>query len=191
MPARIAQWFKEGYDTQRINGLIQARRVSMYMLFRLLPILFLVGVVGFVQAAVSDFMHRDLDGVEYRLNNYKGKWVVVNYWATWCTPCVKEIPDLIDFHNRHQGKDAVVLGVNMEETSDENVKKFLSRFDVSYPMLLAEPDSRTPLGEISGLPTTFIISPDGKVVHKELGRITKQELEDIINSKKSSGNVKR
>jgi len=161
------------------------------MLFRVLPFLVLLGLIGFVNAAVSEFMYRDLDGVEYRLENYKGKWVVVNYWATWCAPCVKEIPDLIEFHDKHQNKDAVVIGVNMEETSDENVRKFLARFKVNYPMLLAEPDSRSPLGEIKGLPTTFIVSPDGNVVHQELGRVTYAELEDIIRRKSSKKAIVR
>jgi len=151
------------------------------LFFRALPILLLLGLIGLVHAAVSEFILRDLDGVEHRLQDYRGKWIVVNYWATWCPPCVKEIPELNAFHNRHKNQGAVVVGVNMEDIADDQVRDFLNDFQVDYPILLAEADFRSPLGPIDGLPTTFLVSPEGKVVERILGQVSKKRLETLIS----------
>ena len=77
-----------------------------------------------LMAAPIDAEFVDLNGKTVKLSDYRGKWVVVNYWATWCPPCVKEIPELVSFHEAHSKKDAVVLGVNHQEDPVAEVKKF-------------------------------------------------------------------
>ena len=152
--------------------------------FRILPVLLCLFVASFVYANSTDFDLSDLEGKDHKLSDYKGKWVVVNYWATWCPPCVEEIPELIFFHDQHKDKDAVVLGINFEDSSERKVKNFLEDYMVSYPVLLAEPDTYSDMGKITGLPTTFIVSPEGEVVHKKVGSVDAAYLEKVIDEYK-------
>jgi len=139
--------------------------------------------IGAVSAAT--FMLADLDGKEHKLSDEKGKWIIINYWATWCPPCVEEIPELIFFHDKHKSKDAVVWGVNFEDVSENKVKAFLEDYMVSYPILLAEPDSRSYFGPIQGLPTTYFISPNGKLVHTRVGQVSIEYIESIMKKFKN------
>jgi thiol-disulfide isomerase/thioredoxin len=132
----------------------------------------------FVQAA--DFSLQGIDGKQYRLSDYRGKWVVVNYWATWCPPCREEIPELIGFHDQHKDKDAVVLGVNYEDKSADALKAFVDDYLISYPVLLGEVGSGKNVGPIPGLPTTYVISPTGEVVARQVGPLTAEMLDDFL-----------
>ncbi|HFE39277.1 MAG TPA: TlpA family protein disulfide reductase [Gammaproteobacteria bacterium] len=149
-------------------------------LIKCLSLLLCLSIISFVYAYSAEFNLSDLQGKDHKLSDYKGKWVVVNYWATWCAPCVAEIPELIAFREDQRGKDVVVLGINYEDASEQAVKKFLEDFDLNYPILLAEPEPDNALGEITGLPTTFIVSPDGEVVHKKSGLLDAAYLENTI-----------
>lgn len=154
-------------------------------LLKYFPILIVAAVVTLVSAnSATNFNLADLDGKEHNLSDYRGKWVVVNYWATWCPPCIEEIPELNSFHDKHKKTDAVVLGVNFEELDPDLVSQFLEEYMVSYPILLDEPDKFTELGRIDGLPTTFIISPRGEVVHKKTGKVDTAYLEKVIQEYK-------
>lgn len=137
-------------------------------------------VISLVYANNTEFSLSDMEGNEHTLSDYQGKWVVINYWATWCPPCVEEIPELVSLQNKYQHENLVVLGVNYEDVSEQKVADFVNRHKVNYPVLLAEPDTYSPLGKIVGLPTTFIISPDGKVVHKKTGSVDAAYLEQMI-----------
>ncbi len=142
-----------------------------------------------VQAAETiDYSLPDLDGKVHSLSDYKGKWVIVNYWATWCPPCLEEIPDLVAFHERHarQGGDVVVLGVNFEDISAEQLANFVEGQMITYPILRSEPTAATPLGPIPGLPTTYIVAPDGTPVARQVGPVTGEQLDDYINAKKAA-----
>ena len=131
-----------------------------------------------------DYSLPDLQGKSHSLADYKGKWVVVNYWATWCPPCQEEIPDLVDFHDRHKDVDAVVLGINFEDIGQEQLQTFVDSFLISYPVLRSEPLASTPLGPIPGLPTTYIVAPDGSPVARQVGPVTGEQLDAYIANKK-------
>jgi thiol-disulfide isomerase/thioredoxin len=109
---------------------------------------------------------------------------VVNYWATWCPPCQEEIPELVDFHERHKDGDAVVIGVNFEDIGADQLKSFVESYLITYPVLRSEPLPATPLGPIPGLPTTYIIAPDGAPVARQVGPVTGEHLDNYIDRKK-------
>ena len=152
---------------------------------RLMLAAILLALAGLAQAEPVDYSLPGLDGKTHSLADYRGKWVIVNYWATWCPPCQEEIPDLVAFHERHRGKDAVVLGVNYEDIGAEQLKDFVDSFMITYPILRADPDPATPLGPIPGLPTTYIIAPDGSPVARQVGPVTGEQLDEYITRKQA------
>jgi thiol-disulfide isomerase/thioredoxin len=128
-----------------------------------------------------DFTLQQLHGETVSLSDYRQKWVVLNYWATWCAPCRKEIPDLTSLHEARD--DVVVLGLAFEDTEMENFDEFLEEFHPSYPILLvdvyAPPE---PFGAPRVLPTTIILNPEGYPVKTYLGPVTREDIESFIDS---------
>ena len=106
--------------------------------------------------------------------------IVLNYWATWCPPCREELPVLAIFHEAHQDKDAVVLGVASEKIAIERLSEFVEEQMIDYPILPMNPSSNTPFGRLVGLPTSFLISPDGQQIKVHLGPLTQQQLETYL-----------
>ena len=151
---------------------------------RFLAFVFMVLYAATGVAEPVDYSLPDLQGKTHSLADYQGKWVIVNYWATWCPPCQEEIPDLVDFHDRHKDGDAVVIGINFEDIGEEQLSDFVESFLISYPILRSEPLAVTPLGSVPGLPTTFIIAPDGSPVARQVGPVTGKQLDDYITRKK-------
>ena len=133
-----------------------------------------------IHAEPVDFALPDVKGVEHKLSDFRGKWVVVNYWATWCPPCLTEIPELVDFHEEHKDKDAVVLGVNFEDIGIKGLEQFSEEYFMNYPVLRTKPGPRSELGSIPGLPTTYLISPEGEVVARQVGPVTAKLINDFI-----------
>ncbi len=137
----------------------------------------------FAVAGDIEFTAKDLTGKQYQLSDYKGKWVVVNYWATWCPPCLDEIPELIEFHEQYSKDKAVVLGVSYEEFDREYLTKFVDEYFMSYPVLIGDISQPPPFGPLIGLPTTYVISPEGKLTYTQVGGVTKAWLEDAMKLK--------
>ncbi|NOX91079.1 MAG: TlpA family protein disulfide reductase [Gammaproteobacteria bacterium] len=139
-----------------------------------------------VQAEPAEFVLSDMQGVEHKLSDYRGKWVVVNYWATWCPPCLTEIPELVDFHEERKDKDAVVLGVNFEDISLNALKQFSEEYFMNFPVLRSKPGPDSALGPIPGLPTTYLVSPGGEVVARQVGPVTAELIADFIAQQKTA-----
>jgi len=137
------------------------------------------------QVWAVDYELPDVDGQMQSLDQYQGKWVIVNYWATWCGTCMKELPDLVSMHENNKDKDIVVVGVNFETIGNEQLKSFVEKLSIPYPVLRSEPLPVTALGKVPALPTTYIIDPDGNVVAGEVGLVSRGDLEDFIASKKA------
>ena len=136
------------------------------------------------QVNAVEYQLPNTEGEMQSLDQYKGKWLVVNYWATWCGTCLKELPELINLHESNKDKDIVVVGINFETIEKESLKKFVNEKTIPYPVLTTEPVAVTPLGKVPALPTTYIINPEGKVVAGEVGIVTQENLESYIAQKK-------
>jgi peroxiredoxin len=132
-----------------------------------------------VAFAADDFELSDLDGNPHRLADYRGDWVVVNYWATWCAPCRKEIPDLSALHDARA--DITVLGLAFEDTDVEDFRRFLEQYPATYPILLVDVyDPPAMLGAPRALPTTFLVNTEGEMVHTWIGPITGEMISNWI-----------
>ena len=128
-----------------------------------------------------DFALQQLGGGEVSLSDFRGEWVVVNYWATWCAPCLKEIPDLSELHKERS--DLTVLGLAFEDLEDSDFAGFLEDFDVSYPILKVDVyQPPEPFGAPRVLPTTIILDKQGRAVKAFLGPVTREAIEGYIDS---------
>ncbi|MDJ0881193.1 MAG: TlpA disulfide reductase family protein [Gammaproteobacteria bacterium] len=145
-------------------------RILLLLTFCLNPLL--------VQAVDMDLPR--LGGGNDRLSDYNGKWVVVNYWATWCPPCREEMPELQAFHDEHHETKGVVLGINTEVLSHDAIQAFLEDYFITYPNYATGPTSSSELGDIPGLPTTFLVSPEGQVEARQVGAVTREMIENFI-----------
>lgn len=133
-------------------------------------------------AVAVDMPLDDVYGNKANLSSFEGKWVVVNYWATWCPPCIVEMPELQSFHDAHEKKDALVIGINTEHIGKQQLLSFLDDYFITYPVFVSKPIKKSELGLIPGLPTTFLVSPDGKVVARQVGPVTQDMIEQFIDN---------
>ena len=134
--------------------------------------------------AAADFSFRDIVGKQHNLADYRGKWVLVNYWATWCPPCLKEIPDLMALHDAHKDKDLVVIGIVTDYNSPKLVTDFVRDHRISYPVVLGNDAIVAQVGRVEGLPMTYMFNPQGKMVAYNVGALTQKAVEGYIRSKK-------
>ncbi|MBU0623201.1 MAG: TlpA family protein disulfide reductase [Gammaproteobacteria bacterium] len=133
-------------------------------------------------AFAQGFDFKDLQGKKQRLSDYRGQWVLVNFWATWCPPCLEEIPDLIALHEAHRKTDLVVIGVALDSTR-ESVVEFVAKKKVSYPIVFGDYTLAQQVGEVNALPTSFLYDPAGKLVSYQEGMLTRESVESYIRSK--------
>ena len=132
-------------------------------------------------ATGADFRLTDSDGKLHRLGDYRGKWVIVNFWATWCPPCLEEIPDLVAVTEAR--KDVQVFGVAMEFQDSKQVLQFAEGMFVNYPIVLGDRNTADLIGKVQGLPTTFIYDPQGKLAVRHVGKITRKQIERLLDGK--------
>ena len=124
----------------------------------------------------------DTTGNIYTQENTRGKYLVVNFWATWCTPCLKEIPVFVEFYNQHSDQ-VEILGLDYEPINLSAIDKFIERFSINYPIILFDEknESEYPkFGDIVGMPTTQIYDPKGELMQTFLGEINIEDLQKII-----------
>jgi len=148
-----------------------------------LTALVLTGPAIAATAATPDLKITTLDGKPFDLAAERGKWVVVNYWATWCVPCIKEMPDISTFVKNH--KNVTAIGLAFEDTDAKDIRAFLAKHPVVYP--IAQVDVMDPPKAFEapkGLPTTYLIAPDGTVAKRFVGPVTEQSLGEAISKGK-------
>ena len=127
----------------------------------------------------SDFALETLDGTEVSLSDYRGKVVLINFWATWCPPCRAEIPDLEAAYQARQDEGFVVLGISVEEPR-EAVAPFAQAIGMSYPVLLDRGGQVMKMFRAPGLPISLILDRDGVIKVRHVGILTREQLEDYL-----------
>jgi thiol-disulfide isomerase/thioredoxin len=152
-------------------------------LARALPAILAALLLVATPSMAADVRWSDLDGKTHRLTDYRGQWVLVNYWATWCPPCLEELPELEQFHVQSGGK-ATVLGVNTESIGGDALRAFVGDWQLSYPIMRAAANPRTTelIGPVEGLPTSFLITPRGEVVARQVGTVTADGIRRFIEN---------
>lgn len=146
----------------------------------LLVLLFLASV-----AHATDFVLEDMQGKPQRLADYRGKWVLVNFWATWCPPCLREIPELNSLHQAHKDTNLVVIGIVMDSGSSSKVADFVRAHDMKYPIVMGDRKVSRQIGRIDVLPTSYLFSPEGEQVTSHAGSVTRESIEAYIKSSRA------
>lgn len=132
----------------------------------------------------ADFSLQDMQGKMHRLTDYRGKWVLINFWATWCPPCVTEIPELTSLHNAHKDNDLVVIGIAIDSGSSRKVADFAGKHGISYPVVMGNEKIAAQIGEMEVLPTSYLYAPNGEQVSYQAGEVTRESIEAYIKNKK-------
>ena len=141
---------------------------------------FLINLI-FILSACSEPDYILVDGDTGHLDDFLGKWLVVNYWADWCPPCIKEMPELANFYNSN--KDSVlVLAYNFDRLEGEELSNQIERFGVDIPSITNDPGLLFGWESPPSLPATYIITPEGKLLHTLIGPQTQEGLEEYINN---------
>ncbi len=126
--------------------------------------------------AAENFKTKLLNGETFELLDQRGKVVILNIWATWCPPCVEEMPDLVDIHEKYQEEGLVILGVSIDKQGKSVVVPFVKKYNVTYPVTIDDGTIMSKYGPIIGIPTTYIIDKEGNLRYFATGAITKKEL---------------
>jgi len=128
-------------------------------------------------ASAKDFSFTDTKGNPQNLVDYRGQWVLVNFWATWCPPCRQETPDLVALHNEHK---LAVIGVALDSQRPA-VKAFMTKYAVTYPIVIGSYTmAEYQVGKVEALPTSYLYDPTGQLVSFQEGMLTRQEIETYI-----------
>ena len=117
----------------------------------------------------------------FQLKDYHGEILLVAYWATWCKPCVTEVPTLIELQNKYGDEDFTVIGISVDK-SQTLVKKFIAKKGINYPVYMADESVEQIFGTIFGLPTTFLLDANGEIIQKNLEYLPPEGLEMTIRS---------
>ncbi len=129
-----------------------------------------------------DFNLSDINGKKVRLSDFKGKVVILDFWATWCPPCKMEIPSFIELYKQYKNDGLVVIGVAID--NEIKVKNFVKEYKVNYPILIADETTIIKYGGIRGIPTTFIIDKNGNIKNQYVGYRPKEVFEESFKALK-------
>jgi peroxiredoxin len=144
------------------------------------------GPKGAVGTAAPEFTLQDISGSPMNLANYRGKVVLLDFWATWCTPCRGEIPHFIDYQNKYAAQGLQVLGISMDDDA-KPVHAFYDEMKMNYPVAMGSSQLADSYGGVLGLPVTFLIGRDGRIAKKYVGAVdmavVEQEMTALLQAK--------
>jgi len=136
-------------------------------------------VAGSLGEPAFDFELKDSTGKTVRLSDFKGKIVVLDFWATWCPPCRKEIPGFVSLHNNYKERGVEVIGVSLD-TSWSPVKTFMQEYRITYTIVLGDQKLTEMYGGFTGIPTTFVIDRNGVIRDKHTGYMPEETFEEAV-----------
>jgi peroxiredoxin len=137
-----------------------------------------------------DFALTSLDGKTVKLSDFRGKAVLLNFWATWCGPCKIEMPWFVELQKKYGPQGLQVLGIAMDDSGAKEIGDFARAMNVNYPIVIGKESVGDQYGGIPVLPSTFYIDRDGKVIDRVFGLVSRSEIEsDIQKALASSGQV--
>ena len=134
------------------------------------------------RTSAPDWQLNDLNGKTVKFSDFRGKVVILDFWATWCIPCRIEIPHFAELQKQYGDKGLNVIGVSLDEQGPEIVKKFVKRLGVNYPIVIGKEKVVEAYGRIDALPTTFVIDRQGRIVSRHIGYDDKAAFEKEIQS---------
>ena len=146
--------------------------------FNILLIFLAIMLAGNVRAS-DDWSLSDMTGKVHTLSDYRGKWLLINFWATWCPSCVAEIPGFGKLMESHHD-DLVIIGIAENYRTHQEVINFVNQKNIVYPIVLGDEDTAGDFGGIAGFPTSFLYSPSGKLVERIEGAVTQADIERRI-----------
>lgn len=126
-----------------------------------------------------DFALRDLENNSIRLSDYKGKVVLLDFWATWCPPCREEIPHLVEIYKKYKD-NIIIIGLSLDKKDIPALKGFVKQYNINYPIVFADNDTVSAYGGIKYIPTLFVIDKEGMIRDKFTGYTAKETLEQAI-----------
>lgn len=135
---------------------------------------------GFAQKKPEtvDFELSDIDGDRHRLSDFRGNWVIVNFWATWCGPCIREIPLLNEIATTPAEVKPIVIGIDFEQIDLADLRAYMDKLKISYLVLLIGDAPLIPFEPLRGLPTTFFVSPEGTIAKTHIGEMSREKLHE-------------
>jgi thiol-disulfide isomerase/thioredoxin len=122
---------------------------------------------------------KDMNGADFKLADLKGKVLLVNFWASWCAPCLQEIPEFIKVREEYHDKGFEIVGISTDDTP-EQLRDFASKYKTNYPLLQVTGEAEDAYGPVFGLPTSIIVARDGSVCKRHFGPLSKEQLEKEI-----------
>ena len=135
---------------------------------------------GSIGSAAPEFELADLSGKKVRLSDFKGKVVILDFWATWCGPCRMEIPHFVRMQEKYKDKGLEIVGLSLDADGESAVRPFAKEHDINYTMLLASNETADLYGGVLGIPTTFVIDRQGRIVKKFVGVMPPEAFEEAI-----------
>lgn len=129
-----------------------------------------------------DFSLEQFNGGQVKLSDYAGKVIILDFWATWCPPCRKGIPDFIELQKQYGDKGLTVLGINLDQNPNKVLPGFIKKYGINYPILLSDGKVDKSYGDITGIPTTFVIDRKGRIYKEYVGFRPKKTFEKDIKA---------
>lgn len=136
----------------------------------------------FMTPVFAGAMLQDMSNPPFSFSELHGKWVFINYWASWCHPCVDEIPELNRFYDENKNKNVALFAVNYDGIPLSKQKQLIQQFGIHYPSLQQDPANALELGEIRGVPVTFVFNPQGELSDALYGPQSVRTLQRIIRT---------